>query len=124
MASNDHPEIKAALAYSDHRARHVPLLTAFERGLKILDELFQRVEKELYGGMAYKGGLDKKLADMAVSLSRALSQTGAVHARLLEQEAAAAEAMSQAQKNHFMTLSIRDQPMSGRQAIAAAILAP
>jgi hypothetical protein len=110
MASDKHPEILAAAAYSDHRARHVPLLTAFERALKILDELFQRVEKTMYAGLGYKGEFDKKLADAAVALSRALSQAGAVHARLLEDENARADNMSMADKLKFMIMALKKFP--------------
>ena len=124
MASSNDPELLAAAAYTDHRSRHVPLLTAFERALKILDEMFRRVERDLYGGLGYKGQFDKKLADAAVALSRALSQAGAVHARLLSEEAAAADSMSDAEKLEYMVKAIRAKPSSIRQAVAEAILAP
>jgi hypothetical protein len=121
--SDSDPELLAAAAYTDHRARHVPLLTAFERALKIVDELFQRIERSLYGGLGYKGDFDPKLAAASVALSRALSQAGAVHARLLEQEAAAADSMSLADKLKYMVAMLKQQPLSVRQQIAAEILA-
>lgn len=119
------PELKAAAAYADHRARHVPLLQAFERGLKLINELYERVERVLFAGLAYTQAVpDKKTVDMITALSRALSQAGAVHARLLEQEAAAAEAMSEAEKIKFVTAMLKTKPLSIRQAVAAEIMQP
>jgi hypothetical protein len=139
MAS-DHPEILAAAAYSEALNRHTPLLTAFERGLRIIDELFQRVEREMYAGPGYgtqgrpdsdgkrplptKGFVDKNLANLAVSLSRALSQTGAVHARLLADENARADKMSDEEKVKFMVQALRAKPMSVRAAVAQELLKP
>lgn len=129
-----YPELQAAAAYSEALNRHTPLLTAFERGLRIVDELFQRVEREMYGGVGYggtppnaagaptKGFLDPKLANTAVALSRALSQAGAVHARLLADENARADKMSDEDKVRFMLQAMRSKPLSVRQAFAAELL--
>jgi hypothetical protein len=138
----DYPEILAAAAYSEALNRHTPLLTAFERGLRIVDELFQRLEREMYSGPGYEGGyvadhqqgpkkagrpptkgfLDPKLANTAVALSRALSQAGAVHARLLQDENARADRMSDAEKIDFMLAAMRTKPLSVRQAFCNELL--
>ncbi len=137
----DSPELKAAAAYTEALNRHTPLLTAFERGLRIIDEMFQRVEREMYAGLAYpatgpvsasspglhkkaptKGSFNKELANAAVSLSRALSQTGAVHARLLAEESARADAMSEDEKVRFMVMALAAKPRSIREAVAAELL--
>jgi hypothetical protein len=134
---DQHPELLQAAAYSEALNRHTPLLTAFERGLRIVDELFQRLEREMYAGPGYsvedqrtpgasklptKGFLDTKLANAAVALSRALSQAGAVHARLLADENARADKMSEADKIDFMLAAMRSKPLSVRQAFANELL--
>jgi hypothetical protein len=133
----EYPEIKAARAYGEALSRHTSLLAAFERSLRVTDELYRRLERDMYAGMAYKGadGTDEpgsrptqgtynaQHAKDAVALSRALSQAGAVHARLLENEAARADSMSQAEKVRFMVGALRKLPMAERQRVAAEILA-
>lgn len=117
------PEEQAAAKYQAATAREVPLLSAFQRGLRITDELYQRLEKAMYhpiGGREYNSALSKD----CVALSRALSQMGAVHARLLENEAARAEAMSDEDRIKFMVRALKAKPMSIRQAVIAELLAP
>lgn len=134
MSASATPEEKSAKLYAEALAREVPLLQAFQRGLRITDELYQRLEREMYAGMAYKasdgsegptkGFYNSQHARDAVSLSRALSQMGAVHARLLENEAARAESMSDEEKIRFMVRHLRSKPYSIRQAVVAELLAP
>ncbi len=116
-------EEKAAEAYAEALAREVPLLAAFQRGLRITDELYQRLEREMYhpiGGKVYNSQLSKD----AVALSRALSQMGAVHARLLESEATRANSMSDDEKLKLIVETLRKKPMSIRHALAQQILSP
>lgn len=124
MSKSDSPELLAAAAYTDFRARHVPLLTAFERALKIVDEMLLRVERDMHAGLAYKGDFNKKSADAAVALSRALAQLGAVHARLLDNEHAAADSLSEAEKVAYMVAALRAKPKSIRDAVIAELQLP
>jgi hypothetical protein len=73
-------------------------------------------------GVPTKGFIDKNLANLAVSLSRALSQAGAVHARLLQDENARADKLSDAEKVDYMLAAMRTKPLSIRQAFANELL--
>ena len=126
------PTTKAAKFYSDALARHTSLLGAFERALRILDELYQRLERDMYAGMAYKAGDDRSGKPTegfynpahtkdAVNLSRALAQAGAVHARLLENEAVRADSMSDAEKVKYMVAFLRKKPEAVRQDVIKAL---
>jgi hypothetical protein len=118
------PEEKAAAKYAEAQARHTSLLSAFERSLRITDELYQRLEKELYvpgpGGRMY----NPQLAKDVVALSRALAQAGAVHARLLNDEAARADAMSEADKIKYMVAALKTKPKSIREAVVRELNGP
>ncbi len=124
-------EEKAAEQYAQALAREVPLLQAFQRGLRVTDELYQRLEKAMHADNGYalpgdptRGFYDAQHAKDAVNLSRALSQMGAVHARLLENEAAKAENMSDEDRTKYMVLALKKLPYSMRQAVAAELLVP
>lgn len=118
------PEEAAARRYTAAIERHTSLLSAFERSLRITDELYQRLERAMYANGPTTKEFDPRHAVHAVSLSRALSQAGAVHARLLENEAARADAMSDEDKRRFMFAALRKLPYSVRQAFAAELMAP
>jgi hypothetical protein len=122
------PEITAeertAQRYQESLARHVSLLQAFERSLRITDELYRRLEASMYGSTLTDKHFDPKHASSAVALSRALAQAGAVHARLLENEAAQADNMSDDDKRRFMLIELRKLPYSLRQAFAVELMAP
>ena len=118
-------EEKAALKYSEALNRHTSLLAAFERSLRITDELYQRLERDMYAPRDPKDkSYDSHHARDAVSLSRALAQAGAVHARLLEHEAARADAMSDDEKRKFMMIALKKLPLSIRQAFAMELVGP
>lgn len=121
MASNLAPELIAAAAYSDHKARHVPLLVAFERALKIGDEMMTRVERDMYAPDV-RGRFDSKLATAFSALGRVLAQMGAVHARLLQEESARADILSDAEKVQYMLQAMLAKPASIRQQFAAQLL--
>jgi len=129
---NPSPQEKAAKQYSESLNRHTSLLGAFERALRIIDELYQRLEREMYAGLAYKassteprkptqGFYNSTHAKDAVNLSRALAQAGAVHARLLENESARAEAMSEEQKVAYMITALRKKPTAVRAQVIEAL---
>jgi hypothetical protein len=117
-------EETAAARYQAALARQTSLLSAFERSLRIMDELYQRLERQMYAAGPNSREFDPRHAREAASLSRALSQAGAVHARLLENEAARADNMSDDDKRRFMLLALRKLPYSVRQAFAAELMAP
>jgi hypothetical protein len=117
------PEMQAANAYARATQRHTSLLKAFERALRIVDELYQRLEKSMYDPRDGQAMYSSKHASDAVALSRALAQAGAVHARLLEQDSARVDAMSDDEKLQFMLLELRRKPLAIRQQVAAALLA-
>lgn len=116
-------EEKAALKYSEALNRHTSLLAAFERSLRITDELYQRLERSMYDSKMGTEYSSQHARD-AVSLSRALAQSGAVHARLLEHEAARADAMSDDEKRKFMMIALKKLPLSIRQAFAMELVGP
>jgi len=102
-----------------HREREVALLATFERSLKILNELLVRLEIQMFpadGGGRY----NPEYARDAVNVARALSQTGAVHARLLSSQSAAAENLSPAEKLKFMLGAlVKYSPTDIRRTIEA-----
>lgn len=116
------PELKSANAYAQATQRTTSLLQAFERALRIVDELYRRLEKDMHSPATAEKYLGGHARD-AVALSRALAQAGAVHARLLEQESARVDAMSDDEKLQFMLLELRRKPLAIRQQVAAALLA-
>lgn len=121
------PEEAAAQRYAEAQARHISLLAAFERALRITDELYQRLEKAMYAvpndGHKVRP-YDPGHARDAVSLSRSLSQAGAVHARLLNDEAARADALSDAEKVDYMVAALKLKPKSIREAVIRELNGP
>lgn len=116
-------EADAAAKYAEAQARHTSLLAAFERSLRITDELYQRLERELYSPLG-KNQYNSQLAKDVIGLSRALAQAGAVHARLLNDEAARANALSQAEKVKYMVAALRQLPRSTREEVIRELNAP
>ncbi len=117
------PEEASAARYAEAQARHISLLAAFERALRITDELYQRLEKEMYEPNPARAYNPNHARD-AVSLSRSLAQAGAVHARLLNDESARADAMSDAEKVEYMVAALKAKPRSIREAVARELNGP
>jgi hypothetical protein len=111
----------AAAKYDAAVSRHVGLLDAFERALRIVDDLYTRLEREMHAPYADKAWNPGHARD-AVALSRALAQAGAVHARLLEQEAVRADNMSDSEKVAYMVAALKKRPASVVQDVIRELL--
>jgi hypothetical protein len=118
------PQERAANQYAEAQARSTSLLAAFERSLRITDELYQRLEKELYAPGPASREYNPALARDVVALSRALAQAGAVHARLLNDEAARAQGMSDADKVRYMVERLKKLPKSQREEVVRELNGP
>lgn len=116
-------EADAAKQYAEAQARHTSLLAAFERSLRITDELYQRLERELYSPLG-KNQYNGQLAKDVIGLSRALAQAGAVHARLLNDEAARAQSLSAAEKVRYMVQALKQLPQSARDDVIRELRGP
>lgn len=64
---------------------------------------------------------DPQHAKDVVSISRALSQTGAVHARLLESQALQADNMTPAEKLSYMVAAISKYPATEIKKVVTAL---